>query len=119
MAARSAPGQRRWSQHVRNESAYPPIAAREQTSRLVGSVPNSALEALSPQVRLAAASGTLKLSSDFALVPLPDSCVAANVAASFKQRVGAKQKRFWNHEAYGLRSLQVDGQLELRRLLYR
>jgi hypothetical protein len=52
-------------------------------------------------------------------VPLPDSCVAANVAASFKQRVGAKQKRFWNHEAYGLRSLQVDGQLELRRLLYR
>src|SRR5712692_6937626 len=27
------------SQHVRNESAYPPIAAEEQTSRLVGSVP--------------------------------------------------------------------------------
>ncbi len=32
-------GQRRRSQHVRNESAYPPIAAGEQTSRLVGSVP--------------------------------------------------------------------------------
>src|SRR6266852_6339250 len=34
-------GQRRRSQHVRNESAYPPIAAGEQTSRLVGSVPDS------------------------------------------------------------------------------
>src|SRR6266851_5305858 len=34
-------GQRRRSQHVRNESAYPPIAAGEQTSRLVGSVPIS------------------------------------------------------------------------------
>src|SRR6266568_8628765 len=32
-------GQRRRSQHVRNESAYPPKAARQQTSRLVGSVP--------------------------------------------------------------------------------
>src|SRR6266571_2073811 len=37
--SRSAVGQRRRSQHVRNESAYPPIAAGEQTSRLVGSVP--------------------------------------------------------------------------------
>ena len=44
----SAMGQRRRSQHVRNESAYPPIAAGEQTSRLVGSV------------------------------PIPDSCTAAN-----------------------------------------
>ena len=34
-------GQRRRSQHVRNDSAYPPIAAGEQTSRLVGSVPDS------------------------------------------------------------------------------
>jgi hypothetical protein len=34
-------GQKRRSQHVRNESAYPPIAAGEQTSRLVGSVPIS------------------------------------------------------------------------------
>ena len=34
-------GQRRRSQHVRNESAYPPIAAGEQTWRLVGSVPTS------------------------------------------------------------------------------
>ncbi len=34
-------GQRRRSQHVRNESAYPPIAAGEQTSRLVGSVPRT------------------------------------------------------------------------------
>jgi hypothetical protein len=32
-------GQKRRSQHVRNESAYPPIAAGEQTSRLIGSVP--------------------------------------------------------------------------------
>jgi hypothetical protein len=37
----SAWGQRLPSQHVRNESAYPPIAAGEQTSRLVGSVPLS------------------------------------------------------------------------------
>src|ERR1700730_5555229 len=35
--------QRRRSQYVRNESAYPPIAAGEQTSRLVGSVPPSDL----------------------------------------------------------------------------
>jgi hypothetical protein len=34
----SVVGQRRRSQHVRNESAYAPIAAGEQTSRLVGSV---------------------------------------------------------------------------------
>ncbi len=34
-------GQRRRSQYVRNESAYPPIAAGEQTSRLVGSVPRA------------------------------------------------------------------------------
>jgi hypothetical protein len=33
---------------------------------------NSALEALSPQVRLAAVSGTFKLSSHFALVPSAD-----------------------------------------------
>jgi hypothetical protein len=32
-------GQRRRSQHVRNESAYLPIAAGEQTSRLVSFVP--------------------------------------------------------------------------------
>ena len=36
-AGMPASGQRRRSQHVRNESAYPPIAAGEQTSRLVGS----------------------------------------------------------------------------------
>jgi hypothetical protein len=35
----SKQGQRRQSQHVRNESAYPPIAAGEQRSRLIGSVP--------------------------------------------------------------------------------
>ncbi len=38
-AREEAWGQRRRSQYVRNESAYPPIAAGEQTSRLVGSVP--------------------------------------------------------------------------------
>jgi hypothetical protein len=34
-------GQNRRSQHARNESAYPPIAAGEQTWRLVGSVPDA------------------------------------------------------------------------------
>src|SRR5260370_19108773 len=34
-------GQRRRSEHVRDMSAYPPIAAGEQTSRLVGSMPNA------------------------------------------------------------------------------
>jgi hypothetical protein len=40
----SVEGQRRRSQHVRNESAYPPIAAGEQTSRLVGSVPEADID---------------------------------------------------------------------------
>ena len=39
LALMSPPGQRRRSQYVRNESAYPPIAVGEQTSRLVDSVP--------------------------------------------------------------------------------
>ena len=40
-------------------------------------------------------------------------------AASIEQRVGALQKLFWNCEPYGLRSLEIDDQLELRRLLNR
>ncbi len=44
----SVPGQRRRSQHVRNESAYPPIAAGEQTSRLVGSVPTAVIGSRTP-----------------------------------------------------------------------
>jgi hypothetical protein len=51
-------------------------------------------------------------------VPEPDSCTAANIAASFEQDVGAQQKRFGNREAHSLRSLEIDGQLELRGLLY-
>ena len=43
----------------------------------------------------------------------------ADGAASIEQRVGALQKRFWNCEPYGLRSLEIDDQLELRRLLNR
>jgi hypothetical protein len=58
-------------------------------------------------------------SCDVADVPNADSCIAANISRSFEQCVGTKQERFWNHEAHGLRSLQVNGQLELRGLLYR
>jgi hypothetical protein len=51
-------------------------------------------------------------------VPEPDSCTAANISASFEHCVGAQEKRFWNREAHGLRSLEIDGQLEFRGLLY-
>jgi hypothetical protein len=33
--------------------------------------------------------------------------------------VSQHEASFWNRKAQGLRSLQIDGQLELRRLLYR
>ena len=46
------------------------------------------------------------------------SC-AEHTARLFEQRVSSMQERLWNCEAHRLRSLQVDGQLELRRLLYR
>lgn len=52
-------------------------------------------------------------------VPQPDLDVAANISRSFEQCVGTEQECFWNHEAHGLRGPQVNGQLELRRLLYR
>jgi hypothetical protein len=51
--------------------------------------------------------------------PKADSCRATNIAALFDQRVGALQKLFWNCEAYGLRSFEIDGQIELRGLLNR
>jgi hypothetical protein len=64
-----------------------------------------------------------------ALPPKADMCSAlayvcfghhsGHCAASIEQRVGALQKRFWNCEPYGLRSLEIDDQLELRRLLNR
>jgi hypothetical protein len=48
----------------------------------------------------------------------PDSCTAADIAASFEQCVGTKQEGFWNREAHGLRSSEIEGQLKLRGLLY-
>jgi hypothetical protein len=45
-------GQRRRSQRVRDESAYPTIATGEQTSQLVGSVPTASFWALRSDVRL-------------------------------------------------------------------
>jgi hypothetical protein len=47
------------------------------------------------------------------------SCTAAIIARLFEQCVGSVQERFTNCEAHGLGSLQVNGQLELRGLLYR
>src|ERR1700682_6261707 len=50
-------------------------------------------------------------------LPNSDSCTAANIAASFEHCIRAQQERFWNLEAYGLRRLEIDGQLELGGLL--
>ena len=36
---------------------------------------------------------------------------------SFDEHIDTPQKCFWNGQAYGLGSLEVDGQLEFRRLL--
>ncbi len=44
-------GPRRRSEHVRDMSAYPPIAAGEQTSRLVGSVPHPDIDRAVPPSR--------------------------------------------------------------------
>jgi hypothetical protein len=60
-----------------------------------------------------------RLGRQVAFVPSADSCTAANISRSFEQCVGTKQESLWDHEAHGLRSLQVNGQLELRGLLYR
>src|SRR5260370_26824345 len=78
----SGTGQRRRSQHVRNESAYPPIAAGEQTSRLVGSV------------------------------PCADSCTAANTTSLFNHLVSAGEQRGRDSEAECFGSLEIDDQLE-------
>ena len=61
---------------------------------------------------------------DVALRHSADMCTEtrlmhANIARSFEHCIGAQQERFRNREAHDLRSLQVDGQLELRGLLYR
>jgi hypothetical protein len=37
---------------------------------------------------------------------------------SFDHDIGALQKRLWNRDTYGLRSFEIDRQLELRGLLY-
>jgi hypothetical protein len=39
--------------------------------------------------------------------------------ARFEHSIRAQQKRLWKRETHGLRSLEIDGQLELRGLLYR
>jgi hypothetical protein len=55
-------------------------------------------------------------------LPTADSCTAANERAwisLFDYLVGAEQDRSWNVDADGLRSLQVDDELELGRLLDR
>jgi hypothetical protein len=44
--------------------------------------------------------------------------MAASIALSFEHDIGALQKCLWNRDAYGLRSFEVDRQLELRGLLY-
>src|SRR5712692_6532637 len=45
--------------------------------------------------------------------------IHCNIAASFDHLVGDREQLVWNGEAERLRSLEVDDQLELRRLLHR
>ena len=56
--------------------------------------------------------------ADVCLVPKADSCSAAK-RSLFDQRVGAQQELFRTREVNCLRSLEIDGQLELGGLLYR
>ena len=78
-------------------------------------LPGSLVTVTSPPIMRA----TLRVMARPRPVPQPDLDVAANIPRSFEQCVGTEQECFWNHEAHGLRGPQVNGQLELRRLLYR
>ena len=55
---------------------------------------------------------TCSATRDVRFVPIADIC-------SLDDDVHALQKSVWDTQAYGLCSLEVDGQLELRGLLYR
>ena len=68
---------------------------------------------MSGAVRFTPDSGHSRCNWDVRLVPIAD------IATSFEQCVGALQKLLWNCKAYGLRSLKIDGQFELRGLLNR
>ena len=40
------------------------------------------------------------------------------IVASFEHHVRAEQERIWNFKRHGFRGLEIDGELELRGLLY-
>jgi hypothetical protein len=96
---------------------YNPCQSAPAGSRTVKTepLPGSLVTVTSPPIMRA----SLRVMARPRPVPQPDLDVAANISRSFEQCVGTEQECFWNHEAHGLRGPQVNGQLELRRLLYR
>jgi hypothetical protein len=81
----------------------------------------------SPNVRFGSKADIAMQNGMSALTPKADMCGAPGHVRfvpiadirSFDEHVHAAQKCFWNRQAYGLRSLEIDYQLELRGLLYR
>src|SRR6516165_8439786 len=47
-----------------------------------------------------------------------DHLIRSHLRRSFEEHVSTSQECFWNDETYGLRTLQINGELKLRRLLY-
>src|SRR5713101_2086677 len=104
----SAPGQRRRSQHFRNESRYPAIAAGEQTLRLLGSVPLAEVGQLIRSPRRRAIARTAGRSP----APLEESIVRRIRHA---QERTARVTRSVGRATFGVDSLDRRGAGELAR----